>query len=349
MAKNPDEYRRNPPRTAGHFGRFTMSLFVCFFVCLLLWFLPARLSAQHVEETGGALRQSSGKDATRTESSGSDHLFLWEIVTSGEKSYICGSVHLMSENQFPLPGEIERAFEQSNTLVVEIDIMKEADIIQNPSLAAGMYYEGKFLQDVLPADVLEKTETICRELGIPLVMLSSFKPWVVATTIVQARMQQLGYSAELGLDLYFLKKAYEEGKNVEELETALAQLEMMNSIPENLQIAMLKDSLGNMKSFSKEIERMFRAWMEGDVREMESILEESGLDADQNEAINDILLRERNVSMAEKIVELMETGGNYFIIVGAGHLAGPGNIRDKLANRGYPCKQMTRAEPVPTN
>lgn len=274
-------------------------------------------------------------------------LFLWRIETEGKPSYLCGSVHLMSKDQFPLPAAIENAFENADNLVVEVDISSGNEIVQDPSAMMQMYYESRTVKDVLPPDIYKKTEEIFEELNLPLVMFNSFKPWVLATTIVQTRMEQLGYTADLGLDLYFLRQAHKTGKPVLQLETAGAQITMMSSLSEELQIAMLKDSLNDMGNFTDELKGMFKAWSTGDTKAMKEIVEEDGLQTKERKELHQILLTDRNREMAAKIAAWLENpaaekGTSYFIVIGAGHFVGEGNIREELARRGHPSIQLTR-------
>jgi uncharacterized protein len=303
-----------------------------FGILLILLFLtvgPASLPAQQASET---LPERVERDL----------LFLWEIDTGGKPSYLCGSVHMMSRDQFPLPEAMEKTFEKAEILVVEVDITRETDIIDNPTVTMGMYYEGKTIQDVLPSETLAKTEALFDRLGLPLVMFGSFKPWVIASTIVQMRMQQLGFSAELGLDYYFLQQAHEQGKPVEQLETAFEQIEMMNSIPEDLQIAMLEDSLTGTAEFEAELEQIFKTWSAGNTEEMAAVVSGNGGTPELNKALNRVLLTDRNRRMAETIADFLDGGKSYFIVIGAGHLVGEGNIREELHWRGYPSHQLGR-------
>jgi uncharacterized protein len=130
------------------------------------------------------------------------------------------------------------------------------------------------------------------------------------------------------------QQAHEQGKPVEQLETALEQIEMMNSIPEDLQIAMLDDSLTGTAEFEAELERMFEAWSAGNTGEMAAII--------SGDELNAILLTERNKAMAETIAAFIDGGKSYFIVIGAGHLVGEGNIREELDWRGYPSRQLGR-------
>ena len=49
---------------------------------------------------------------------------------------------------------------------------------------------------------------------------------------------------------------------------------------------------------------------------------------------------ERNEQMADKAVEYMKNGNNYFFMVGAAHFAGSKGVDDILAERGYKVERV---------
>ena len=55
--------------------------------------------------------------------------------------------------------------------------------------------------------------------------------------------------------------------------------------------------------------------------------------------IENRLLRRRNIQWVKKIEEMMAEDKNIFIIVGAGHLIGPGSVVALLKQKGYRVKQ----------
>ena len=48
--------------------------------------------------------------------------FLWKVDSDQNSLYILGSIHLLNKETYPLKNNIENAFEQTNKLVLEIDL-----------------------------------------------------------------------------------------------------------------------------------------------------------------------------------------------------------------------------------
>ena len=81
---------------------------------------------------------------------------------------------------------------------------------------------------------------------------------------------------------------------------------------------------------------MVKYWEKGDTDKLYAILFKSFKGYPQ---IENRLLRRRNKDWLHKIEEMMAENKNIFIVVGAGHLIGPGSVVALLKEKGYEVKQ----------
>ena len=51
-----------------------------------------------------------------------DKGFLWKVESAGATIYLMGSLHFATADFYPLRPVIEEAFDESDTLVVEVDV-----------------------------------------------------------------------------------------------------------------------------------------------------------------------------------------------------------------------------------
>ena len=91
--------------------------------------------------------------------------FLREVTSDVTKIYILGSVHVARADLYPLASAIEDAYDDSERLVVEIDVNSENLAKMNELLIEkGMYPPGIDLSSSIPDDLLSrpgcKVETI---------------------------------------------------------------------------------------------------------------------------------------------------------------------------------------------
>lgn len=134
--------------------------------------------------------------------------FLWKVENNGNTVYLLGSIHVANDKMYPLRPEIEAAFEASQYLGVEVDISKiDQAEIQKFILEKGSYTDGTKLKDHVSADTYNKVTQLLKANGLAENAFDSFKPWVVTQGVSSLQMQVTSYTADTGIDLYFLQKS----------------------------------------------------------------------------------------------------------------------------------------------
>jgi hypothetical protein len=257
--------------------------------------------------------------------------------------YILGSVHSATSDLYPLNEVIEDAYDLSKTLVVEIDIINTSqEEAAQLLMEKGMYLPGDNLKKNISDNLYFQLSERLMEFddsGILLNTMTLFEPWVVAITIADLDYIELGYDVEYGIDVYFLNKAESDGKDILELESAEYQLDIFDSLPDELQIMLLEDAVENPIT-EEELERVFDAWNTGNITTMEEIVFGGINENPMFRSLNEKILDERNVRMVDEIEGFLEDDDIYLIVVGAGHLVGENGIINLLAKKGYKVRQL---------
>ena len=277
-------------------------------------------------------------------------LFLWEAVGEEGRAYLLGSIHLAREDLYPLDEVIETAFAESETLVVEVDLNQlDEGALQLQALGAGIYGDGRSLESQLSSDTLGKLQSFLKERGLPFGPFSIMKPWLAAISVTAMETLRLGYKPEFGIDKHFLDQAERDGKPVSALETADFQIRLLAEFPEELQALFLTQTLDDVSRIPDVVDGLITAWKRGDAEMIENVLLEAADDARMKPLYDKIFYR-RNVDMASKIADLLDSGGSWFVVVGAGHLVGDDGIIRRLADRQFDIKQVSAsvaASPLP--
>ena len=264
--------------------------------------------------------------------------FLWKVEQGDTTVYLQGTVHIGVEDFYPFHEEIEKAYESSDIIVPEVDVT-EIGILSSlkSTLLHGTYLDGSTVKDHISEEQYTKLTKVFEEFGLPISVIGYFKPWMLAVTIDQLIAQQLGFVH--GVDLYFLERAKEDGKEIIELETAEGQLAIFSDTSREFQAKQLEASLDGIDDFEDEMNQLFSLYLAGDVdRLLHYLAVEDTTDSDEEDlAFMDALNDQRNVKMAEKIVEFLEEDSDltYFVIVGALHLIMEPHIRSILEEKGY--------------
>ncbi len=268
-----------------------------------------------------------------------DRSILWTVEGRQNTVYLLGSVHVLRPGDAALPASAERAFDDAEQLVMEIDL---DDPGSNPlsmvaeMQRAAMLPEGQTLEGVLGSDYASINER-AQKSGIDLGMLDAFAPWFVAIALLDLELAKRGYSPEFGIEQTLAARAIEEHKPIEGLETAAQQFQMLASMPLPQQKRFLVMTLDESAQLDHELEDLMRAWRTGDTEALARLL------AGEYEEFPDLyrtLTVDRNRTWVGQLAALLDDRDDYLVVVGALHLVGPDSVVDLLRQRGYKVTQQ---------
>ena len=201
------------------------SRLLAFALCALL--VPAAVAVQLDQPASKAQPQEARRP------------LLWKVSDADNAVYLLGSFHLLKADDYPLPVEVDRAFDDSASLLFEIDPAAMSAPDSMAVMQKYMAYEdGKSLSTVLPGPTLEKLSTLVSAGGGSVQALEHSEPWEVSLGLVLGVTRAMGFSPELGLDRKLMARASEAGKPVAGLETVEDQMraEMARKTPESYRL-----------------------------------------------------------------------------------------------------------------
>jgi len=257
---------------------------------------------------------------------------VWKISKGGNTIFLGGSVHILRNEDFPLPKEFDRAFSRSAMLILETDIgqMTDENIVQY--LATQMFLPaGTTLETLLNSDVYGMLKAKCEEYGLPIEGdVSRMKPSIILNILAMLEIQRNGF-VEQGVDAYYFEKAKKARKPVDFLETVQAQIDMILTMGDGYENDFVKYSLYDMDNTENELVPLVSEWKTGGAANTERALLEM---REQWPVIYKTLMTDRNAAWLPKIHEYLAAGSPVFIIVGLAHLHGPDGLLQQLANSG---------------
>ncbi|MCF7912922.1 MAG: TraB/GumN family protein [Candidatus Cloacimonetes bacterium] len=263
--------------------------------------------------------------------------FFWQVEKGDVVVSLCGSVHLMKPEYYPMREEIEQAFESADALVLEIDLNKiDLNKIQELISSKGIYGEGESLESELSAEYYEKLKSELADYQYEIESVKNQKPWYMTMTLSSVRVSALGYTAEGGTDLYFMLRAG-DSKEILQLETPELQFELLSSMADSLQIEYLQEIIDQRVEYNQQVEELMQSWIDGDDESMYRLMNEELKQNPKLAGFYDELIRKRNLEMTNKIEKYLDTEGEreYFVVVGSGHFLGEEGIVNLLRERGY--------------
>lgn len=269
--------------------------------------------------------------------------YLWKVVNGETTMYLLGSIHLGHEKFFPLATEIEEAFENSDVILPEIN-MFEAEVDKEKINKMALFDDNTTLDDVLSEEFYAKLSDIFEAHGMPVETFNHYQPWFVEGLLADLVTKQSVLTPEYGVDLYFLKRALENDKEIVDLETIETQYEVLSGFSMDTQVQVLQSYIETYEEQADWLNQLGYNWVHGNnnsnrdafVKQLSDRLE--SVDKEYKEEFNDT----RNINMANKLDEILQndSGQTYFVMVGSAHVVIDPSVPSELEEKGYKIERI---------
>ena len=264
------------------------------------------------------------------------HCMVWKATRGKSVVWLCGSIHLLRENDYPLPEPYRTAFAEAKTVVMELPPGSSSDpAVQKGMLEAGRPAGGMPLETTVSAGTWKAVEEWSRRSGMSLSTLQPMKPWMAALTISVLGYERQGFSVSRGMEAWFTDRMGDRA--TAGLETAVGQLALFDHIGLPVQEEMILQAIDEEKNAGARIRQLVESWHEGDAPRLASLMEESMKPFPE---VKKLLLDERNAAWVPEIEKFLEGSETVMVLVGSGHLAGKGSVVDLLEQKGVTLNQM---------
>lgn len=265
---------------------------------------------------------------------------LWKVSGDYTSVYLLGSMHLLTEADYPLAPAVEAAFADSALLVFEIapDNLEQAPLAQ-AMLQAATRTDGKTLQQSLPAPTWTALLAYAQAHAMPVAALQHYKAWFVALLVMMGESQNAGLNPALGLDAHFMQRAAAAGKATAGLESAESQIALFDGMGAQVELQFLQEALADAPHFKEQMDTLLAAWRQAD----ESALLRIGLRDMRADypALYQRINVERNRAWLPRVQALLRTRrSNALVVVGALHLLGADGLVQLLARQGYRVQRL---------
>ena len=262
---------------------------------------------------------------------------VWEISKNGKALYLGGSVHILRNEDFPLPAAYDDAFEKAQRIVFEADIDQlSATEITQTIVAQSMLPGNQTLQSILDKDTYEQLKTLCEKFSLPMEQLQKIKPVMLLNNLLLLQLQQFGFTPQ-GVDNYYFSKAKETGKETGFLETVEQQIAMLTGLGTGYENEYVQYSLEDFDKMDKEIPLLIASWKKG---VFDELLPDMLLSKEKFPTGYHAMFTDRNNNWIPKIENYLAGDNITFVIVGLAHLHGPDGLLELLKNKGYGIKQI---------
>jgi len=262
-----------------------------------------------------------------------ENALLWKIEGNNLKvpSYLFGTIHLIKSDNFFLPDGFAKAFEESKSVIFEIDMNKMNDVSEQMKLLPSLLMKGDTsLKDLITEEEYKKVREYFNEKHLPLFLFEKVKPmFLTMFTEGDFNPSSLKNGDYVSYEMEISKMVKEQNKNTGGLETIEYQVSVLDSIPYKYQAKMLMKSINNEDQDSSKMVDMYDLYLDQNI----SALQQS-IESDDISKYDKILLNNRNNNWIPRMTDYMRKGQTLFA-VGAGHLGGEHGVIALLRKAGY--------------
>lgn len=262
---------------------------------------------------------------------------VWQVSKDGKHFYLGGTIHLLSKDDYPLPKGFQIAYDNSQALVLEIDLGKTtgADFQQN-LMALMSYPPGQKLQHHMSKKGYLALAEHFKQNGQDIEKFNRFKVGYISMLLTVFELQKLNM-AGTGVDQYFFDMAEKDRKMVVGLESLQQHFSALAEMGKGYEDELIAHSLAELSTLKQQLAAMKSAWKTGDLETFENIAVTQM--KSEFPKIYHQLLVVRNQAWLPKIASLINANKTSLVLVGHAHLVGEDGLIQQLKLKGFTFKE----------
>jgi uncharacterized protein YbaP (TraB family) len=255
---------------------------------------------------------------------------MWVIKDADSTIYLIGTMHLLKHDSEWNAEKVKKTVHDSTELWLEIADLDNQEALA-PLIAKFGVDRERPLSTKLNDEQKKKFEKVTNTYGISAATLEPMRPWLAAVVIGVLPLVKAGYDPKAGVERILTAQAVAEGDKIHGFETPEEQFHVLADLSEKEELAFLDGSMDDLEKGLALLDRLAKAWIDGDVTTIGTMAAEMKSKAPE---VYDKIFVRRNIAWAEKIEQMLKGSGVQQIAVGAGHLVGPDSVQAQLAKRG---------------
>ncbi|KJV43554.1 polysaccharide biosynthesis protein GumN [Brevundimonas sp. KM4] len=256
---------------------------------------------------------------------------LWVVRDADSTLYLFGSVHVLRPTTGWSSPRVEAAFDSASDIWFEISNPDDQAAIMPLIQQHGLSPETPLSSRLTPQENAE-LDAAAQVMGASAAQLQPMKPWLAALSLSVAPLIKAGYDPKSGVELVLKARAEAAGKPIHGFETIDKQIGILAGLPDDVQLAFLRETLKDYENAATKLDEMVEAWARGDVATLDRVTITEMKEA--SPALYQSVLVDRNTDWANQIQTMLEGSGTAFIAVGAAHLTGDDSVQAILQKRG---------------
>ena len=273
---------------------------------------------------------------------GADRGALFKVTAQGHTMYLFGTMHAGQPAFYPLESRITAAVAGASMLALEVD-----PGIDPAGVAKALKSYGMVAPDSssppMPPTLKARVSKAADRAGINGGAIAQFKPWLVATVLAMAEYATQGYRPDLSVDSHLSQLARQAKVPVVSLESIDSQMSLFNRLSDAQQMRLLEESVDQIESGKQgaEVRQVVDAWRNADRPALDAIAARVAGDTTVfGQFFKKVLLDERNVLMADKLLAMLKQDDKVVAAIGVLHLVGSNSVPELLSARGVAVERV---------
>ncbi len=258
---------------------------------------------------------------------------VWVVHAGATTITLFGSIHLLPAALDWRPPELDAALAGANELWFELPIDAATnDEAARQSIARGALPKGKSLTAMMTPDQAQRLVDAGVSLNCAPEALDRMQPWMADLTLSIAEDARGGADASDGVEGQIQASAPATVKR-RAFETASQQIGFLAGAAVRDQLASLNWTVSEIQQDPTSYRRVVDEWLAGDL---------AGLQRDALDPLRQIspglfarLIDGRNRRWTSVLAARLRKPGQVVVVVGVGHLIGPGGVPALLRAKGY--------------
>jgi uncharacterized protein YbaP (TraB family) len=257
---------------------------------------------------------------------------VWVVRDKDSEVVLFGSVHVLPQGLTWAPPALTRALAGADDLWFElpIDPASEAWTSQLATANGALAPDESLFRLLGPQDSARLLKLAAAN-GVSPVLLDRLKPWLAEIALAAGAYRKAGADAASGVEQAVSAMAPQARR--EAFETPAEQIGLLSGGPVEEQLASLRQTMQEMEDKPNEFQTLVKAWIDGDT----TVLTQEALDP-LRKSTPDLFKRmvtDRNVRWTQALDARLKGHGRTVVVVGVGHLLGPGGLPARLRALGY--------------
>ena len=297
--------------------------------------------------TWSAARSADAVSTPATASSAAPRGFVYRVSktgASGKVLYLYGTLHIGRSGGAGLDEATRALVLSCQHVAIELD-PRDQVALARALQTYGRYADGDSLAKHVPAELDARAMQVADGLKLARERAEQMRPWMLSNVLSVLSLTRAGLDPRRGSEALLAAEASKDQADVIEIEGADAQLKLLGRAPEDVQVDALRRTLQQIDSshIADEASELLAAWEKSDVPAMEKVLKDlSDERGPYPQFMTEVLLKKRDMSMADAAVLQMAQPGDTLFAVGALHLFGADGLIATLRQRGYTVTALTQ-------